>query len=150
MIRFLRRDILWVYSWGKSYWAQRKIWPRHSKYSALINTLIWCVLAPFYHRSHWLWTCSFYRAPLGRIMLSTGVRHCGFSSLYSSIIRLHLIFMFQEFLTFMEYDGTLSSSSKNVSFFFLLSKLSCLPFQRNLNWFLLFLSLHLLLLFFLK
>lgn len=56
-----------------------------------------------------------------------------FSVLYYSIIRLHLIFMFQEFFTYMEYVGTLSSIFKNFMFFFsFLSKISCLSFQRKL------------------
>lgn len=54
------------------------IWSNHSKYSTFINLLIWCILALFCHCTHWLWTWSVYRAPLGRILLITGVSRCGF------------------------------------------------------------------------
>lgn len=53
------------------------IWSSHSKYSALINLLTWCTLAPFLSLCALTLNLNFYRAPLGRILLSTGVSCCG-------------------------------------------------------------------------
>lgn len=81
------------------------------------------------HCTHWLWTWSVYRAPLGRILLITGVSHCSF--LCSVLFYDQITSDFYVSGILQIYVGILSSILKNVMVSFFQKYLVRL-FNRNL------------------